>query len=143
MEASRCAYKRSIKLNSVRQHNYFITQGKLNRLHVSTIDQSSSGLFLSFESQDAMHTLGSHRVYSHGIRKIKSFVSKGVTCKLQHTIETGSEHYQTILSTILQDNFIMRDHMITRPLLRSSNNRCTPTSPVNVQYTIAPKTTRR
>jgi len=27
---------------------------------------------LSFESQDAMHTLGSHRVYIHGIHKIKS-----------------------------------------------------------------------
>jgi len=38
--------------------------------------------FLSFVSQDAMHTLGSHRVYIHGIRKIKPFVSKGVMCKL-------------------------------------------------------------
>jgi len=28
-----------------------------------------------------MHTSGSHRVYIHGIHKIKSFVSKGVTCK--------------------------------------------------------------
>ena len=27
LEASRCAYKRNIILNSVRQHNYFITQG--------------------------------------------------------------------------------------------------------------------
>jgi len=27
MEASRCAYKRNITLNSVRQHNCFITQG--------------------------------------------------------------------------------------------------------------------
>ena len=27
MEASRRAYKRNITLNSVRQHNYFITQG--------------------------------------------------------------------------------------------------------------------
>jgi len=27
MEASRCAYKRNITLNSVRLHNYFITQG--------------------------------------------------------------------------------------------------------------------
>jgi len=27
MEASRCAYKRNIILNSVRQHNYYITQG--------------------------------------------------------------------------------------------------------------------
>jgi len=54
----------------------------LHRLHVSTIDYSSSGLFLSFESQDAMHTFGSHHVYIHGIHQIKSFVSKGVTCKL-------------------------------------------------------------
>jgi len=28
MEASRCAYEHSIILNSVRQHNHFITQGK-------------------------------------------------------------------------------------------------------------------
>jgi len=27
MEASRCAYKRNITLNSARQHNYFITEG--------------------------------------------------------------------------------------------------------------------
>ena len=33
-------------------------------------------------SQDAMHILGSHRVYIRGIHQIKSFVSKGVTCKL-------------------------------------------------------------
>ena len=57
----------NIKLNSVRQHNYFITQGNLHRLDVSTIDQLSSGPFLSFESQDAMHTLGSHRVYIHAV----------------------------------------------------------------------------
>jgi len=54
----------------------------LHRLHFSTVDYSSSGLFLLFGSQDVMHTLGSHRVYIHGIHKIKSFVSKGVTCKL-------------------------------------------------------------
>ena len=54
----------------------------LHRLHVSTIYQSFSGLFLSFESQDAMHTSGSHRVYIRVIHKIKSFASKGVTCKL-------------------------------------------------------------
>ena len=29
-----------------------------------------------------MHTLGSHRVYIHGIHQIMSFVSKGVTCQL-------------------------------------------------------------
>ena len=33
---------------------------------------------LSIVSQDAMHTLGSHRVYIHGMHQIKSFVSKGV-----------------------------------------------------------------
>ena len=33
-------------------------------------------------SQDAMHTLGSHRVYIHGIYQMKSFASKGMTCKL-------------------------------------------------------------
>jgi len=27
MEASRCAYERNILLKSVRQHNYFITEG--------------------------------------------------------------------------------------------------------------------
>jgi len=27
MEAQRCAYKRNMTLNSVRQHNHFITQG--------------------------------------------------------------------------------------------------------------------
>ena len=37
---------------------------------------------MSTESQDAMHTLGSHRVYNHGIHQIKSFVSKGVACEL-------------------------------------------------------------
>ena len=36
---------------------------------------------LSTVSQDAMHTLGSHHVYIHGIHQIESFVSKGVTCR--------------------------------------------------------------
>ena len=102
----------NIILNSVRQHNYFITQGKyigyMFRLQIShlqvyfchlshkmlcklwdpivfipmeyiklnhlsqTVWQMTSGLFLSFESQDAMHSLGSHRVYIHGIHKIKT-----------------------------------------------------------------------
>jgi len=39
MEASRCAYKHNIILNSVRQHNYFITKGNyigyMFRLHIS------------------------------------------------------------------------------------------------------------
>jgi len=33
METSRCAYERNIKLNSVRQHNYFIMQGNYIGLH--------------------------------------------------------------------------------------------------------------
>jgi len=44
---------------------------------------------LSSESQDAMHTLGSNRVYIHGIHKIKSFVSKVVTCT-SYFIQVGS-----------------------------------------------------
>ena len=51
------------------------------RLHVSAIDQSSKTNFVNL-SQDAMHTSGYHRVYIHGIHQIRSFVSKGVTCKL-------------------------------------------------------------
>ena len=68
-------------LNSVRQHNHFITEGNCKttcfdcRLVILTH-------ILSIVSQDAMHTLGSHRVYIHGIQQIKSFVCKGVTCKL-------------------------------------------------------------
>ena len=37
MEASRCAYKRNIILNSVRQHNYFITQGNYVGYRGSTV----------------------------------------------------------------------------------------------------------
>ena len=65
-------------LNSVRQHSHFITQGNYEatcfdyRLVIFM-------LILSIVSQDAMHTLGSHRVYIHGIHQIKSFVSKRVT----------------------------------------------------------------
>ena len=73
---------RNIILNSVRQHTYFITQGTyvgyMFRLKISYLQ----AYFLSFEPQDAMHTLGSHRDHIYGIHKLKSFVSKGVTCKL-------------------------------------------------------------
>jgi len=71
-----------ITLNSVRQNNHFITQGnyKATCFEYSLVILRS---ILSIVSQDAMHTLGSHRVYIHGIHQIKSFVSKGVTCKLQ------------------------------------------------------------
>ena len=78
---SRCACKYNITLNSVRQRYHFITQSNYkatcfdNRLVILRS-------ILSIVSQDAMHTLGSHRVYIHGIHQIKSFVSKGVTCKL-------------------------------------------------------------
>jgi len=79
METSRCAQKRNIILNSVRQHNHFITQGN----YKATFFDYRLVIFraiLSIVSQDAMHTLGSHRIYIHGIRQIKSFISKGVTC---------------------------------------------------------------
>ena len=68
-------------LNSVCQHDHFITQGNYK---ATCFDYRLVILrpILSIVLQDAMHTLGSHRVYIHGIHQIKSFVSKGVTCKL-------------------------------------------------------------
>ena len=72
--------KGNIILNSVRQHNYFITEGNyigyMFRLEICHLQD----YFLSFDSKGATHTLGFHRVYIHGIHKIKSFVSNGVTC---------------------------------------------------------------
>ena len=69
-----------IILNSVCQHNHFITQGncKATCFDCRLVILRS---ILSTVSQDAMHTLGSHRVYIRGIHQFKSFVSKGVTCK--------------------------------------------------------------
>jgi len=66
-------------LNSVRQHNLFIIQGNYK---ATCFDCRLVILrpILSFVSQDAMHTSGSHRVYTHGIHQIKLFVSKGMTC---------------------------------------------------------------
>ena len=80
MEASRCAYKCNTILNSVRQHNHFITQGNYK---ATCFDYRLVILrhILSIVSQYAMHILGSHRVYIYGIHQIKSFVSKGVKCK--------------------------------------------------------------
>ena len=71
----------NITLSSVHQHNHFITQGNYK---ATCFDYRLVILrpILSIVSQDAMHTLGSHRVYIHGIHQIKSFVSKDVTCKL-------------------------------------------------------------
>ena len=71
----------AVILNSVRQHNHFITQGnyKATCFHYR-LDILRP--ILSIVSQDAMHTSGSHRVYIYGIHQIKSFVSKGVSCKL-------------------------------------------------------------
>ena len=66
-EISRCAHKRITTLHNARRHNYFITQGNyigyMFRLLFSHLQDC-----LSFESQDAMHTLGSHLVYIHGNR---------------------------------------------------------------------------
>jgi len=84
-ETSRCfiatALQICIILNSVRQHNHFITQGnyKATCFDCRLVILRS---ILSIVLPDAMHTLGSHRVYIHVTHKIKSFVSKGVTCKL-------------------------------------------------------------
>jgi len=78
-----------IILNSVRQHNHFITQGYYN---ATCFDYRLVILrpILLIVSQDARHNLGSHRVYIHGIHKIKLFVSKGVTCNLHVTpLETN------------------------------------------------------
>jgi len=66
-------YKHTIILNSVRQHNHFITHGN----YKATCFDYRLIIFrtiLPIVSQDAMHTVGSHRVYMHGIHKIKSFV---------------------------------------------------------------------
>ena len=56
----------NITLNSVRQHNRFITEGNYK---ATCFDCRLVILrpILSIVSQDAMHTLGSHRVYIHGI----------------------------------------------------------------------------
>jgi len=53
-------------LSSVRQHNHFITQGNYK---VTCFDYRLVTLkpIFSIVSQDAMHTLGSHRVYNDGI----------------------------------------------------------------------------
>ena len=68
-------------LNSVHQHNHFITQGN----YKATCFNYRLVIFrpiLSTVSQDVRHTLGSHCVYIRGIHQIKLFVCKGVTCKL-------------------------------------------------------------
>jgi len=73
--------QRNIILNRVPQHNHFITQGN----YKATCSDSRLVILrpiLSIVSQDAIHTLGSHRVYIYGIHQTKSFVSKGVKCKL-------------------------------------------------------------
>jgi len=82
----------NIMLNNVGQHNHFITQGNYK---ATCFDYRLVILrpILSIVSQDARHTLGSQRVYIHGIHQIKSFVSKGVTCKLYFM-------YPTLVNTI-------------------------------------------
>jgi len=74
-------YILDIILNRVRQRNHFITEGNYK---ATCFDYRFVILrpILSIVSQDAMHTVGPHRVYIHGIHQIKSFVSKGLTCKL-------------------------------------------------------------
>jgi len=48
-------------------------------------------------SQDVTHTLGSHRVYIHGIHQIKSFVSKGVT---SHALRDKRLMYSMYVNTM-------------------------------------------
>ena len=87
-----------IILNSVRQHNYFISQGNYKATcfeYILVIPRP----ILSIVSQDAMHTLGSHRVYIHGIHQIKSFVSKGVTCQIKSFVSKGVTCHVTRLET--------------------------------------------
>jgi len=71
----------NIILNSLLQHNHFIIRGNYK---ATCFDYWLVILkpILPIMSQDAMHTVGSHRVYIHGIHQIKSSVSTGVTCKL-------------------------------------------------------------
>jgi len=71
-------------LNSVGKHNHFIIQGNYK---ATCFDYRLVILrrILSIVSQDARHTLGTHRVLIHGTHQIKSFVSKGVTCKHVYT----------------------------------------------------------
>ena len=56
-------------LNSVRQQNHFITQGNYK---ATCFDYRLVILrpILSIVSQDAMCTLGSHRVYIHGMTNL-------------------------------------------------------------------------
>ena len=60
----------SIILKSVRQRNHFITQGNYK---ATCFDYRLVILrpILSIVSQGAMHILGSHRVYIHGLHQIK------------------------------------------------------------------------
>ena len=68
-------------LSNVRQHNQFITEGnyKATCFDYRLVIHRP---ILFIVSQYGMHNLGSHRVYIYGIQQNKSFVSKGVTCKL-------------------------------------------------------------
>jgi len=70
---------RNIILNDVRQHNHFITQVIISLCFYYKLVILRPILLIV--SQDAMHNLGSHRVYTHGIHQIKSFASKGVTSR--------------------------------------------------------------
>ena len=62
-------YTSNIISNSARQYNHFITQGNYK---AACFDYRLVILrpFLSTVSQDTMHTLGSHHVYTHGIHQI-------------------------------------------------------------------------
>ena len=81
----------NIILNSVHQHNHFITQGNYK---ATCFDYRFVILrpVLSVVSQDAMHTLGSDLVYIHGMHQIRSFVSNLIYSVDVSTMESQSVH---------------------------------------------------
>jgi len=74
---------------------------------------------LSIVSLDAMHSLGSHRVYIHGIHQIKSFVIVTGTYPSINNIKNRNK--QRTLPDNTTQYFGARDHSITHPLPRNSN----------------------
>jgi len=56
-------------INSVRQHNYFITQGNYIYYMFRLLNSHLQACSLQFKSQDVVHTLGSQCVYISEILK--------------------------------------------------------------------------
>ena len=58
-------------LNNLRLHNTLLHNVIARAKCFDYLSVILRSIFLSIESQDAMHTQGSHRIYIHGIHKIK------------------------------------------------------------------------